>query len=75
MEVPVFVDEDVTTKTSYHLRAMIIHSGTLNSGHYTAMIKDSNTGAWMDFNDRAVKFCSKDQLSNEGSYVLFYQRT
>ena len=36
---------------------------------------DGASGAWMNFNDRAVKFSSKGQLSNEGSYVLFYQRT
>ena len=75
LEVPVFVDDIVSVKRGYHLRAMIVHSGILDSGHYTAIIKDNNTGAWMNFNDRAVKFSSKGQLSNEGSYVLFYQRT
>ena len=51
-----------------------MHSGILDSGHYTAIIKDKNTGAWMDFNDRAVKYTSKGQLSNEGSYVCFLSK-
>ena len=54
---------------------MIVHSGNLVSGHYTAIIKDFKTGAYLNFNDRAVKFCSRSDLENESSYVLFYERT
>ena len=75
LEVPVSTGDDVCIKQCFHLRAMIIHSGNLVSGHYTAIIKDFKTGPYLNFNDRAVKFCSRSDLENEGSYVLFYERT
>ena len=38
-------------------------------------VKDSKTGAYLNFNDRAVTFCRGTDLENEGSYVLIYERT
>ena len=46
------------------LEKMIIHSGNLVSGHYTVIIKDVKTGAYLNFNDRAIKFCSRSDLAN-----------
>ncbi|CAM8955628.1 unnamed protein product [Rhodiola kirilowii] len=39
----------------YDLSAVLIHKGTgVNSGHYTAHIKDHNTGRWWEFDDEHV---------------------
>ncbi|XP_037495087.1 ubiquitin carboxyl-terminal hydrolase 26 isoform X1 [Jatropha curcas] len=39
----------------YDLSAVLIHKGTaVNSGHYTAHIKDENTGQWWEFDDEHV---------------------
>ncbi|KAG8383772.1 hypothetical protein BUALT_Bualt04G0048500 [Buddleja alternifolia] len=39
----------------YDLAAVLIHKGSaVNSGHYTAHIKDENTGEWWEFDDEHV---------------------
>ncbi|PIN21050.1 Ubiquitin carboxyl-terminal hydrolase [Handroanthus impetiginosus] len=39
----------------YDLAAVLIHKGSaVNSGHYTAHIKDDNTGEWWEFDDEHV---------------------
>eukprot|EP00257_Ricinus_communis_P017048 XP_015575390.1 ubiquitin carboxyl-terminal hydrolase 26 isoform X3 [Ricinus communis] len=39
----------------YDLSAVLIHKGTaVNSGHYTAHIKDEHTGQWWEFDDEHV---------------------
>uniref|UniRef100_A0A7N0U7K5 Ubiquitin carboxyl-terminal hydrolase 26 n=1 Tax=Kalanchoe fedtschenkoi TaxID=63787 RepID=A0A7N0U7K5_KALFE len=39
----------------YDLSAVLIHKGTaVNSGHYTAHIKDHNAGRWWEFDDEQV---------------------
>lgn len=39
----------------YDLAAVLIHKGSaVNSGHYTAHIKDDNTGVWWEFDDEQV---------------------
>ena len=36
----------------FNLSAVINHSGNLNSGHYTCLVKDGET--WWDCNDKGV---------------------
>lgn len=39
----------------YDLAAVLIHKGSaVNSGHYTAHVKDDNTGLWWEFDDEHV---------------------
>ncbi|KAL6523117.1 Ubiquitin carboxyl-terminal hydrolase 26 [Orobanche hederae] len=39
----------------YDLAAVLIHKGSaVNSGHYTAHIRDENTGEWWEFDDEHV---------------------
>ncbi|KAH6812671.1 ubiquitin-specific protease 26 [Perilla frutescens var. frutescens] len=39
----------------YDLAAVLIHKGSaVNSGHYTAHIKDDNSGTWWEFDDEQV---------------------
>jgi ubiquitin carboxyl-terminal hydrolase 7 len=38
----------------YHLHAILVHSGTINSGHYYCFIRPTVDGKWYKFNDRTV---------------------
>jgi ubiquitin C-terminal hydrolase len=38
----------------YDLYAVVNHSGTLNSGHYTALCYNEPRDKWMNFNDSHV---------------------
>ena len=56
----------------YTLKGIVIHSGTLNSGHYYSLIKD-NDGEWYEFNDRLVTKIRKSQIPTMafGGYSVF----
>ena len=57
----------------YDLFAVVIHQGSLNGGHYTALAK--NEGEWYEFNDRyVVKMKESRKIVNSNAYILFYQR-
>lgn len=57
-------------KNSYELYGVINHSGTLNSGHYTAYARVDNQ--WYLFNDHIVNEVSEDDIVTENAYILFY---
>jgi len=38
----------------YHLHAILIHSGTLNAGHYYCYIRPEEKDEWFKFNDKEV---------------------
>ena len=64
----------------YDLFAVVIHTGTLNGGHYTALAKNKRMGVeqWYEFNDHQVIQLSKNEyekriISNH-AYILFYQK-
>ncbi|KAI3377471.1 hypothetical protein L3Q82_008649, partial [Scortum barcoo] len=44
-----------TTYSSYHLYAVVNHTGHLNMGHYTALTYNALTQTWHCFDDSAVK--------------------
>ena len=57
----------------YDLFAVVVHQGSLNGGHYTALAK--NEGEWYEFNDRyVVKMKESRKIVNSNAYILFYQR-
>jgi hypothetical protein len=39
----------------YTLTGVVIHSGTSEAGHYFSLIREPNTGAWLEFNDHTVR--------------------
>ena len=58
----------------------MLHTGTLNGGHYTALAKNrsSEGQSWYEFNDHQVIKLSKSEyqkkvISNH-AYILFYQK-
>ena len=62
------VGGDTTRK--FNLAAVVNHSGNLNSGHYTCLVKDRET-CW-HCNDKAVMRVNLDDINKSLPYVLFY---
>lgn len=59
----------------YDLFAVVLHTGTLNGGHYTSLVK--NNGNWYEFNDHMVIKLAKHERSkviSNHAYILFYQK-
>ena len=56
------------------LMALVNHSGTMDQGHYGAVIKDLNSGGWLTCNDKVVLAASQHSRNNSTSYTLFYKR-
>ena len=54
LKVPITVEDEVSFSSKYSLVASINHSGTLDQGHYWAVVKDSNAGDWLSCNDKVT---------------------
>jgi len=63
----------ISFRNKYSLVAIINHSGTLSSGHYTAFVKDPLSNSWYHCNDKLVTQCAKENVVNNSSYLLFYR--
>lgn len=58
----------------YELIAMVNHSGIMETGHYTSLVKGSK--GWFSFNDSLVKMQKKPNLSRSTEGIIaFYHRT
>ena len=71
LKVPITVEDEVSFSTKYSLMASINHSGTLDQGHYWAVVKDLSSGDWLSCNDKVVLTVPQHSLSNTTSYILF----
>ena len=54
--------------------ASINHSGTLDQGHYWAIVKDLSSGDWLSYNDKVVLTVPQHSLNNTTSYINFYKK-
>ena len=52
IEVLTEIEDEVLCTRKFNLAAVFNHSGNLNSGHYTCLVKDGET--WWHCNDQAV---------------------
>jgi ubiquitin C-terminal hydrolase len=58
--------------TEYDLYAVVEHEGTVNRGHYTAMIKVD--GKWVAVNDaRVANRIDESRVLSNNAYMLFYR--
>lgn len=55
----------------YDLFGVVCHHGTLNTGHYTCMMKTSS-GRWFHFDDAVVTTISANKVKQKNAYLLFY---
>lgn len=62
---------------THRLVAMINHHGsTMNSGHYTAFVRDITSGIWYHIDDSIVTRVSEAKVAaGTDAYVLMYERT
>ena len=72
LSVPLKLDDNVSFSKEFSLVATINHSGSLNSGHYWAFIKDNIYKSWFKCDDRSILKVKPSTLNNTTSYVLFY---
>ena len=72
LTVPITIEDEVSFTNKYSLIATIIHSGTLNRGHYWAFIKDLHASSWYSCNDKSVFNVEENSVNNTTSYILFY---
>ena len=74
-EEPLLLPENLLTDKSsavkYKLEALICHSGTVLSGHYTAYAKHDDH--WLYFDDSQV-LCESPANDDNRAYILFYTR-
>ena len=71
--IPLTVDSEVISHKKFKLQALINHSGTLERGHYTALIRKPQSSIWIHCNDTAV-FRSKQSIPPQDlCYILLYR--
>ncbi|XP_075211053.1 ubiquitin carboxyl-terminal hydrolase 2-like [Lycorma delicatula] len=61
--------------TTYDLYSVSNHSGTLQSGHYTAMCRHPYNNHWYLYNDSVVTPISPARIVSGQAYVLFYEQS
>jgi ubiquitin C-terminal hydrolase len=80
-------DEANKVDSEYELSAVVVHAGSINSGHYICLAKGPD-GVWMEFNDLSVSKSSLNAVLDLGTgggrskkdnggwtpYLLFFQR-
>ena len=69
IEVVTETEDEVFCTRKFNLPAVINHSGNVNSGHYTCLVKDGET--WWHCNDKAVVGVNLDYINKSLPYVLF----
>ena len=74
LQIRITDNNEVSFSNNYSLVATINHSGSLNNGHYWAIIKDDTTNRWFSCNDKVVFEIKAGDVNNKTSYVLFYVR-
>ncbi|XP_054162924.1 ubiquitin carboxyl-terminal hydrolase 15-like [Oppia nitens] len=57
----------------YRLSAIVCHTGTAQTGHYTAYVRDETNDRWLHYNDDLVT-CEEPVDSDYRAYILFYNR-
>ncbi|CAD5223951.1 unnamed protein product [Bursaphelenchus okinawaensis] len=58
--------------SKYRLYAITNHSGTMNSGHYTAFVKNQYLNKWLKFDDDYCNEVSEHEIKTEKAFILFY---
>ncbi|XP_072237419.1 ubiquitin carboxyl-terminal hydrolase 50-like [Leuresthes tenuis] len=62
------------TSSSYHLYAVVNHTGNLNVGHYTAACYSAPGRTWHCFDDADVREVQDILVQSPNAYMLLYSR-
>ncbi|XP_039867301.1 uncharacterized protein LOC120721202 isoform X3 [Simochromis diagramma] len=60
--------------SSYHLYAVVNHTGHLNMGHYTALCHNASAQTWHLFDDSLVREVQDTLVQSPNAYMLLYSR-
>ena len=71
IEVVTEIEDEVFCTSKFNLTAVINHSGNLNSGNYTCLVKDGDM--WWHCNDKAVVRVNSDDI-NKSLPMFFFIR-
>ena len=79
-QIEFMYSEDSLMKHEYQLHAVMVHEGSIDSGHYWAYVLDHKRKVWLKFNDNTVNEASWEELakesmgghSNTSAYSLVY---
>ena len=73
IKVSEVVDSEVNSHHKYALKAVINHSGSTKSGHYTAYVRYAEN--WFLCNDNLVCKCKLSSINPAHVSILFYERS
>ena len=66
-------------KLMYSLYGVVVHHGSLHSGHYTAYVKAADTRGtttmWYYASDSHIRSASVEEIGKCNAYMLFYEST
>ena len=65
--------DGIIIKHSYRFRATINHRGSLDAGHFWALVANSRC-SFMKYDDFRVLETNRWDLNSNSSYILFYSR-
>ena len=79
-QIELMYSEENLLKHEYQLHAVMVHEGSIDSGHYWAYVLDHKRKVWLKFNDNTVNEASWEELakesmgghSNTSAYSLVY---
>jgi ubiquitin C-terminal hydrolase len=77
LQARIALEQQLVTKgnITYSLSAVIQHHGrTINSGHYTVLLKHSGTEEWYKCDDANVQLCNLPVYSTD-AYILLYSKS
>lgn len=63
--------DQIDSNKVYELFAVVSHIGSVNTGHYVALVKN-NTGQWFKFDDSVITHISHEEVQATNAYLLFY---
>lgn len=65
------INKTEDSSLNYELFGVICHIGSVNTGHYVTVTKNSE-GKWFKFDDSVVTLMTWEQVSQLKAYLLFY---
>ncbi|EGV65692.1 cysteine proteinase [Yamadazyma tenuis ATCC 10573] len=60
-----------STNQFYELFALVVHIGSVNTGHYVVLIKTENN-QWLKFDDSIITLVPQQEIESINAYLLFY---
>ena len=80
---PVLYKWQYTYNNNYNLRAVVVHLGAIDSGHYVTYRRESEMidslnettkPRWFFTSDSVVREVTLDEVLNTNPYMLFYEK-